>query len=98
MASRNLFRRNLTPQERAELFVKMCVDKLTSEVLKRRTSGLRQGATAPPTLKSAERGETAEKIATIASVGRDLARRALRAHRGPHKATKAKHATSTAAG
>jgi hypothetical protein len=62
----------------------MCADKLTSEARKRQTSGPRHGATAPATLKSAERGETAEKIATIARVGRDLARRALRAHRDGH--------------
>jgi hypothetical protein len=81
IASRNLFRRNLTPQERAELVVKMCGDKLRADARARQRSGLKKGDKIPVTLKSAPRGETAERIAAIAKVGRDTARQALRVHR-----------------
>jgi hypothetical protein len=83
IASRNLFRRNLTPQERADLVVKMCGPQLAAEARGRQKSGLRQGGKSPVALKSAQRetrGRTAERIAGIAGVGRDTARKALRAH------------------
>jgi hypothetical protein len=81
IASRNLFRRNLLPQERADLVVKMCGAQLKAEA-KARIKAHQFGATAA--LKSAQpqtRGRTAEKVAAIAKVGRDTARKALRAHR-----------------
>jgi hypothetical protein len=84
IASRNLFRRNLTPQQRAALVVKMCGGKLSAEA-QGRIKAHQFGetitvGTAP--LKSAQpqtRGETAEKVAKIAKVGRDVAREALQA-------------------
>jgi ParB-like chromosome segregation protein Spo0J len=84
IASRNLFRRNLTPQERADLVVKMVGDKLETEAQARQRSGLKTGNKAPVALKSAQRetrGRTAERIAAIARVSRDTARKALRAHK-----------------
>jgi ParB-like chromosome segregation protein Spo0J len=81
IASRNLFRRNLTPEQRAALVVKMLGDKLSAEARERQRCGLKAGKKSPVTLKSASRGETAEKIAAMAQVGRDVARRALHAHR-----------------
>jgi ParB-like chromosome segregation protein Spo0J len=85
IASRNLFRRNLTPQQRAALVVKMCGDTLAKEAHDRQTSHLKKGEQFPVALKSASRetrGETAERIAKLAKVGRDVAREALRAHKG----------------
>ena len=77
IVSRNLFRRHLTPQQRAELVVKMCGDKLSADAKERQ----RRGGKNKLPLKSAEPSETAERIAAIAKVGRDVAREALRVHR-----------------
>lgn len=88
IASRNLFRRNLTPDQRAELVVKMLGEKLASEARERQRSGLKEGPKSPVALKSAQRGRTDEKIAKIAKVGRDVARKALRARKdGQQKRT-----------
>jgi ParB/Sulfiredoxin domain len=79
IASRNLFRRNLTPQQRAALVVKMCGDQFAKEAQARKRAH-QFGETITVGLKSAQpqtRGRTAEKIAKIAKVGRDVAREAL---------------------
>jgi len=84
IASRNLFRRNLTPQERAALVVKMCGDQLAKEAHDRKTASLKKGEQFPVAPKLAPRearGRTAERIAKMAKVGRNVAREALRVHK-----------------
>jgi hypothetical protein len=95
IASRNLFRRNLTPRERADLVVKMCGDTLAKEAHDRQTAHLKRGEEFPvaPISAERERGETAERIAKLARVGRNVAREALRAHKdgaGRKRKTRAK--------
>ena len=72
--SRNILRRHLTSDQRAALVAKLRRGKLKSDAQARMKSGV-----ANPPLKSAEGGETADKIAKEARVGRDKARLAVQA-------------------
>jgi hypothetical protein len=83
IVSRNILRRHLTADQRAELVVKMCGDRLRAEA-KARVKAHQFGAKPTAALKPAQprtRGRTAERIAAMAKVGRDTARRALRTHK-----------------
>lgn len=82
IASRNLFRRHLTPRERAELVVKMCGDQLSKEAQERSAANLKKGDESPDGTKRNHRetGRTREQIASIAKVSASTAQRALRAH------------------
>jgi hypothetical protein len=89
--SRNILRRHLTPQQRAELVVKMCGDQLSADAQDRIKAHQFGASKSTAGLKSAQpetRGRTAERIAKIARVGRDMAREALRAHKRQTSETK----------
>jgi hypothetical protein len=79
IASRNLFRRNLTDKQRAELVAKMIGDKLSAEAEARRQSNLRKGNQSPDVLNSTHRGRTHERVASVARVSQYAARRAIAA-------------------
>ena len=82
--SRNILRRHLTADQRAALIVKLLGAKLSAEAKTR----MKSGVALDPALKSAQGGRTAEKIAAIAKVSRDTARKALRAHKDGAPASK----------
>jgi hypothetical protein len=75
--SRNLFRRNLTPLQRAELVAKTIGGKLSADAQTRQKSGLKRGAETPVVAKWQQRGRTTEKIAEIAKVSPRTVHRAL---------------------
>jgi len=84
IASRNLFRRNLTPEKRAELVVKMLGDKVKADAearIKAHQFGVKP--TASTKMVRAER--TTETIARIAKVPRRTAEAALRGGKPPPK-------------
>jgi hypothetical protein len=71
----------------------MCGDQLSKEAHDRKTAHLKKGDQSPVALKSAQRetrGRTAERIAKLAKVGRDVAREALRTHKDGPKPKKKK--------
>jgi len=78
IASRNLFRRNLTPKQRAELVVKMLGNKLKADARERQTAGLKKGEASPVLSKVDRTGTTREQVARIAVVSRRTAEAALR--------------------
>jgi hypothetical protein len=84
IASRNLFRRNLTPRQRAELVVKMLGDRLSADARDRQRSALKGGTESPvgATLPQREKGRTRDKIAELAKVSARTAHKALRTHKG----------------
>jgi hypothetical protein len=63
IASRNLFRRNLTPAQRAELVIKMCGDKVRAKAQARMKAGVKPD----PSAKCRE-GRSSEELGRIARV------------------------------